>query len=137
MPLLEDSSLANKLVHAEAYTEMAFNYFGQSSLVDAVSYYERAIAIHLGLPHYSPRELGMIYMQYAYCLERKEQPDTSLAGTNYEKAIEELEKTNDQELLENALTDVIAFFNRINNQKKKRLYENKIVKLMNEKVQGH
>ncbi|RKQ37971.1 tetratricopeptide repeat protein [Oceanobacillus halophilus] len=129
IPLLEGSSLENKLVHAEAFTEMAFNYFDQSMLDEAVPYYEKAITMHLGLPNYSPRQLGMIYMQYAYSLEHKEQPDKSLAARNYEQAIEQLEKTTDIELLENALADVIAFFGSIDNPRKKRLYENKFVKM--------
>lgn len=134
IPLLEDSTLAYKLVHAEAYTEMAYNYFDQSKFDQAVPYYERAIGLHLGLPNYSPRELGMIYMQYAYCVENKEPSDTSLAGRNYEKAYEQLEKTKDLELIENSLADIIAFFNRIDHVRKKRFYENKFVKLTNEKA---
>lgn len=135
IPMLEGSALANKLVHAEAYTEMAYNYFTQSQPDEAVPYYEKAIAIHQKLPNYSARELGMIYMQYAFCLEHKEQPDKLLAGRAYEKAIEQLEITNDQELLENALADIILFFERTSNIKKKRFYENKFVKLTNEN--GH
>ncbi|WP_197482132.1 tetratricopeptide repeat protein [Oceanobacillus sp. Castelsardo] len=134
IPMFEGSSLVNKLVHAEAYTEMAFNYFDQSQLDEAIPYYKKAIAIHRQLPQYSARELGMIYMQYAYCNEHKEQPDKSLAAKNYEKAIEQLEKANDMALLENALADIIAFFGSIGNNKKKRFYENKFVKLTNEKA---
>jgi tetratricopeptide (TPR) repeat protein len=134
IPMFEGSSLANKLVHAEAYTEMAFNYFDQSQLDEAVPYYDKAIEIHLKLPQHSARELGMIYMQYAYCNEHKEQPDKVLAAKNYEKAIEQLEKGNDPALLENALADIIAFFASSGNNKKKRFYENKFVKLTNEKA---
>ena len=136
LPLFEHSTLANKLVHAEAYTEMAYNYFDQSQFDKAVPYYEKAIALHLGLPNYSPRQLGMIYMQFAYCLEHKQQPSTQLAERNYENAIVQLEKTNDQELLENALADIISFFESNDNKKKKRFYENKAVKLINEQAQA-
>ncbi|WP_138417150.1 tetratricopeptide repeat protein [Aquibacillus sediminis] len=135
-PMFDESTLANKLVHAEAYTEMAFNYFDQSQYDQAVPYYEQAIAIHLKLPNYSPKEVGMIYMQYAYCLENKEQPNTLQAGRNYENAIEEIEKTNDPDLLENALADTIKFFEATGNTKKKRTYENKFVKMTNEKAKG-
>ncbi|MFD1850651.1 tetratricopeptide repeat protein [Oceanobacillus bengalensis] len=137
IPLLETSTLAGKLVHAEAYTEMAYNYFDQSMLDEAVPYYEKAIAIHLKLPNYSKRELGMIYMQFAYCMEHKEHPEKLLAARYYEEAIGQLEKTNDQELLESALADIIAFFESIGNNKKKRFYENKFVKMTNEKAHVH
>jgi tetratricopeptide (TPR) repeat protein len=137
IPMLENSTLVNKFVHAEAYTEMAYNHFDQSQLDEAVPYYEKAIAIHVKNINHSPRELGMIYMQYAYCLEHKEKSDKLLAGRNYEKAIEQLEKTNDRDLLENALADVIAFFESTQNQKKKRYYENKFVKMTNEKAHVH
>lgn len=137
LPMLEGSTLANKRVHAEAFTEMAYNYFAQSQMDQAFPFYEKAISIHEKLPNYSVRELGMIYMQYAYCLEHKAKPDHLLAGSNYEKGIEQLEKANDPELLENALADIIAFFDRTGNQKQKRIYENKVVKLINERTHIH
>ena len=129
--MLENSSLTETMVHAEAYTEMAFYYFDQSMLEEAVPNYDKAIDIYLKLPNYSGRKLGMIYMQYAYCLEHKEKANKTLASKNYEMAIGELEKTTDRELLENALADVISFFDNTNNQRKKRYYENKFVQLTN------
>ncbi|WP_096271261.1 tetratricopeptide repeat protein [Paucisalibacillus globulus] len=134
IPMLEDSALVNKLVHAEAYTEMAYNYFDQSKFDDAIPYYEKAISIHLKNPNYSARELGMIYMQYAYCLDHKEKSDKQQAGRNYEKAIEQLEKTSERDLLESAIGDVIAFFESTGNYKKKRLYEHKFVKMTNDRA---
>jgi tetratricopeptide (TPR) repeat protein len=131
LPLLQDSSLKNRMVHAEALTEMAFYYFNQPMLEKAIPYYEETIHVYGGLATHSSRKLGMIYMQYAYCLEHKEKRNISLAGKNYELAIEELEKSNDRELLENALADVISFYDQTNNMRKKRYYENKFVKLTN------
>ena len=132
--MIESSSLVSKRVHAEAYTEMAYNYFEQTQFDEAVPYYEKAIAIYPKILNYSAREFGMIYMQYAYSMEHKEQSDKLLAAIHYEKAIEQLEKTNDQELLAGALGDTILFFENIGNKKKKRFYENKFVKLTNEKA---
>ncbi|WP_121614880.1 tetratricopeptide repeat protein [Virgibacillus halodenitrificans] len=131
LPMFEDSTLKNTMVHAEAYTELAFYYFDQSQLEEAVPNYENAIRIYFKLSHYSARKLGMIHMQYAYCLEHKKNPEVSKAGNKYEKAIELLESSNDRELLENALADVISFFAQKNNSKKKRLFENKFVRLTN------
>ncbi|WP_106497836.1 tetratricopeptide repeat protein [Lentibacillus sp. Marseille-P4043] len=129
--LIDDSALSETLVHAEALIEMAFYYFDQSKLDEAVPYYQRAIDMYKKQPGKSDRKLGMVYMQYAYCLEHKDKEDKHLAGVNYERAIEQLEKIKDRELLENAFADVIAFFDATNNTKKKRIYENKFVKMVN------
>ncbi|WP_176446786.1 lipopolysaccharide assembly protein LapB [Lentibacillus sp. CBA3610] len=133
LDLLKGSSLENQMTHAEALTEMAFYYFDQSKLSEAVPYYQKAIDIYKRLPQTSHRKLGMIYMQYAYCLEHKEEQNIRKAANSYENAIERLELTKDGELLENALADVIAFFDNTDNQKKKRVYENKFVKMTNAK----
>lgn len=53
------------------------------------------------------------------------------ASKKYEKAIERIELTKDRQLLENALADVIAFFDNTNNTTKKRYYENKFVEMAN------
>lgn len=132
LEMLENSSLWGTLTHAEALTEMAFYYFDQSKLNEAVPYYEKAIATYKGLQHTSHRKVGMIYMQYAYCLEHMDGKNTRLAGENYEHAIERLEMTKDKQLLENAFADVIAFFDTTNNTKKKELYEDRFVKMVNE-----
>lgn len=131
LELLPGSKLKNTLAHAEALTEMGFYYFDQSKLDDAVSYYKRAIQMYEKLDYVSHRQIGMIYMQYAYCLEHKKEGNINQSAVNYEKAIERLEKAEDRQLLENALADVIAFFNAHNNEKKKRYYEEKFVKMSN------
>lgn len=129
--LLEGSSLENGVTHAESLTEMAFYYFDQSKLTEAVPYYQEAIAVYEKLPQTSHRKLGMVYMQYAYCLEHMEENNIREAGICYEKAIKQLELTKDRELQENALADVIAFFDHTDNHKKKREYENRFVKMTN------
>jgi len=131
LSLLDNSALKGTLLHADALTEMGFYYFDQSKLNEAIPFYDEAITIYQKLHQTSRRKLGMIYMQYAYCLEHKEPSDKAAAGRNYEHAIERLEKSNDRELLENALADVIAFFDSTGNNKKKREYENKFVKMVN------
>lgn len=130
LDILEESSLKESVTYAEALTELAFYYFDQSKLKEAIPYYEKAIDVYLTQPQYSARMLGMIYMQYAFCLNHEKNANKVRAGKTYERAIELLEKANDQELLENALADVIAFFEQTNNSKKKRFFENKLVKNM-------
>ncbi|MDQ0158253.1 tetratricopeptide repeat protein [Alkalibacillus salilacus] len=131
LPLLDRSSLANQYVHAEAYTELAYDYFALSQLTEAVLYYPKAIELHKQINGYSKREVGMIHMQYAYCLEKKDEPELAQAGIQYENAISELEESTDDSLLENALVDVINFFDRRGNQRKKSYYEKKAVRLTN------
>lgn len=133
LAMLEVPEKTGTMVHAEALTEMAFYYFDQSQLAQAVVYYEKALDIYLQTPVYSKRKIGMIYMQYAYCLEHQNKSDITRASRNYEEAIKQLEKTNDRELLENALADVISFFNQTKNMNKKRFYENRFVELTNQK----
>ncbi|GAA0613986.1 hypothetical protein GCM10009001_34040 [Virgibacillus siamensis] len=131
LELLPGSKLENSLAHAEALTEMAFYYFNESELAEAVPYYKQAIQMYRKLDYVSHRQIGMIYMQYAYCLEHKEDENIRQAADNYEKAIDRLEKAQDRQLLENALADVIAFFNAHHYDKKKRYYEDKFVKMSN------
>lgn len=131
LPLIADSKLAGTAVHAETLIEMAFYHFDQSLLDEAVPYYEQAIDMYKKSHDKSVRKLGMVYMQYAYCLEHKTKADKHRAGVNYERAIEQLEKTGDRELLENAYADVIAFFDATNDTKKKHKIEEKYVKMIN------
>ncbi|MFD1040055.1 tetratricopeptide repeat protein [Virgibacillus byunsanensis] len=128
---LPGSSMKDTWVHAEAMTEMAFYYFDQSKLSEAIPYYYDAIKIFKQLPQKSDRKLGMIHMQYAYCLEHKQDLDLLLAGKSYEQAIVHLEKIEDRQLKENAFADVITFFDNTKNTKKKQYYENKFVKMVN------
>jgi len=130
LEIIEGSSLTDSLTHAEAITELALYYFTKSKLKEAIPYYEQAINTYMKQPRYSARMLGMIYMQYAYCLNHEEEANKVQAGQTYEHAIELLEKANDPELLENALADVIAFFDQTKNDKKKRVFEEKLVKIM-------
>lgn len=129
LELIEKSTLNNNIIHAEALTEIAYYYFDSGKVDQAISYYERALAIYEKEKVVPNRKRGMIHMQYAYCLEHKEQPNISQAGMQYENGLRYLEQAGDRELYENALMDVISFFTTTNNKKKKRIYENKFLKL--------
>jgi len=131
--LLADSVLKDTLIHAEVLTELGYISFDLGKINEALPFYEQAIAIyHKDKDHgITNRKLGMIYMQYAYCLEHKEKPNKAQAGMHYENGLRYLEQAGDQELYENAMLDVIAFFNANHNKKKARYYENKILKLAN------
>lgn len=128
---IENSSLSYKIIHAETLTELAFYYFDSGKVDEALPYYEKALAIYHKEKSVPNRKLGMIYMQYAYCLEHNQKPNISHAGMQYENGLRFLEKSDDSELYENALMDVISFFTTTNNKRKKRFYENKALKLSN------
>ncbi|MDY0396205.1 tetratricopeptide repeat protein [Virgibacillus halophilus] len=107
---ITETSLEETYTHAEALTEMAFYYFDKGMLDEALPLYEHAIRIYADSKQSENRKLGMIYMQYGYCLEHKKKSEINRAAQTYDKAIAALEAANDPELLENALADVIAFF---------------------------
>ncbi len=129
LELIEKSTLNNNIIHAEALTEVAYYYFDSGKIDQAIPYYEKALAIYEKEKMVPNRKRGMIHMQYAYCLEHKEQPNIPQAGMQYENGLRYLEQAGDRELYENALMDVISFFTTTNNKKKKRIYENKFLKL--------
>nr|WP_236782495.1 tetratricopeptide repeat protein [Allobacillus saliphilus] len=123
--LLENSSIQDKGIFIEAYVEIAYTYFSQAKWGEAVPFYEKAMAQLRQLVTYPKRDYGMVLMQYAYSLENKDHPDQKAAGKTYEKAIAVLEEVNEPRLLESALGDTIKFFDKTNQQKKKKLYEEK------------
>ncbi len=131
LELIEQSTFNNNIIHAEALTEAAYYYFDSGKVDEAIPFYEKAITIYGKEKGVANRKLGMIHMQYAYCLEHKEQPNLPQAGMQYENGLRYLEEAGDRELYENALMDVISFFTTTNNKKKKRTYENKFLKLNN------
>jgi tetratricopeptide (TPR) repeat protein len=131
LELIEQSTLNNNMIHAEALTEVAYYYFDSGKVDQAIPFYEKAITIYDKEKGVANRKLGMIHMQYAYCLEHKEQSNIPQAGMQYENGLRYLEEAGDRELYENALMDVISFFTTTNNKKKKRTYENKFLKIGN------
>ncbi|MFC0016061.1 MULTISPECIES: tetratricopeptide repeat protein [Allobacillus] len=123
--LLENSFIQDKGIFIEAYVEMAYTYFSQAKWGEAVPFYEKAMEQLRQLVTYPKRDYGMVLMQYAYSLENKDHPDQKAAGKTYEKAIDVLEEVNEPRLLESALGDTIKFFDKTNQQKKKKIYEDK------------
>lgn len=121
------------VVRSEALTEMAYYYFSKESYKEAIPYYKEGIKFHLLRPDQSPATLGMLYMQYAYCLEMEGQSRVVEASFNYEEGIKQLENSGHLELIESALVSVTSFFDKTNDKRKKRIYENKLMNLVNDK----
>lgn len=132
MPLIEESSLKESFVHAESLTDLAYNYFSRKIYDKAAETYEIAVDMHEHLPNLSVRELGMIYMQYAYCLENMDRADKNQAAMIYDRAYENLKLANDQQLLVDAVNDIVRFADEANKTKMKKTYENRLIKLVNE-----
>lgn len=129
LQMLPESDLKNSPVHMEALLEVGYYHYRQGDYEKGVVNYEEAIQMYTTSQQTEPRKLGMMYMQYGYCLAHLEIPNNPLASTFYEKAITELEKEDDLELLHSALTDVIDFFDQIGNKGKKQYYETKMLQL--------
>lgn len=132
LSVLDDSpDIESIVVRAEANTEMAYYYFNKEMYKEAIPYYKESIPLQHERPDQSPSTLGMLYMQYAYCLELQGESEKGRTIVNYEKAISQLERTGNHELLESALMSVIEFFDKINHNRKKKTYENKLMNLVN------
>src|SRR5699024_9867783 len=127
--MLPESTLNNSPVHIEALLETGYFYYQRGQYENGVMIYEEAIQKYTASQHISARKLGMMYMQYGYCLANQQEPQHKKAGTYYEKAIEQLEREEDIELLHSALSDVIDFFDEIGNQGKKARYEKRMLEL--------
>lgn len=132
--LIVKTDLKNKLIHAEALTEIAYYYFEKKQVDDALPFYEQALNIYCLDKEVSSQKLGMIYMQYAYCLEHKKSPNIRQASMQYENGLTHLEESGNKELFENALVDAISFFAKTKNNQKKRHYETKLLKLSGSRV---
>ncbi|HLQ70779.1 MAG TPA: tetratricopeptide repeat protein, partial [Bacillota bacterium] len=129
LDMLPNSTLKNSPVHMDALTEMGYYHYSQGQYDKGTTMYEEAIQMYTASRNTNPRKLGMMYMQYAYCLANQENPQEELAGTHFEKAIVQLEKENDVELLHSALNDVITFFDKIGSKSKRQYFEKRMLKL--------
>lgn len=132
LKMLPGSTLNNSPVHIEALLETGYYHYQQAEYEEGVGIYEEAIQMYITLQNISARKLGMMYMQYGYCLANQQKIEPKMASTYYEKAIVQLEKENDIELLHSALTDVIDFFDEIGNKGKKQRYEKRMLELAEE-----
>lgn len=129
LQMLPNSDLENSYVHMEALLETGYYHYRRGDYEKGVDVYDMAIQMYTASHQTDPRKLGMMYMQYSYCLAHISSPDNKQASIYYEKAISQLEKENDIELLHSALTDVIAFFDQIGNKSKQQYYESKMLRL--------
>lgn len=115
---------------ADTLQSLAFNLLEAGELDDALKKYLEAQSIYEKLSN-CKEELGLTHYRIAHCYENKEKPELDKAELFYEKGFTILEKIRNKDILEEALAGIIEFYNRTNNDSKRKIYENKFVKLQN------
>jgi len=127
---LEASGHKYSKSYADTLQAIAFNDLEQQKLNEALKHYSEALSIYEKLVSTSCREeKGLAYIRLGYCYEHIEEKDVKKAEQFYEKGFRILERVNDSGLLEEALAAIIEFYSRTNQPKKRKLYEDKLVKL--------
>lgn len=129
---LEKEGRKNSVAYGNALQSIAFNEIKQVNIEKAYAYYQEALAIYEKLTN-CKEEKGLTYIRLAYCYENSNVPDKIKAEDCYEKGYRIIEKTRNGELLEEALAGIIEFFTRNDQPKKRKIYENKLVKILNSK----
>lgn len=130
---LEQEGQKKSLAYGNTLQAIAFNYLQQEKIEDAYSYYKEALAIYETLPN-CKEEKGLTLIRLAYCYENREEKDVKKAESCYEKGFKIIEKVHQPALVEEALAGIIDFFTRNHNPHKRRIYEDKFVKLQTKKV---
>ena len=125
---LDQSGRKKSLAYGNALQSIAFNYLVQEKLEQAFQHYQEALTIYEGLSN-CKEEKGFTLIRLAYCYENIQVKELKKAEEYYEKGFKLIEKVRNPELLEEASAGIIDFFKRNNNPKKRKIYEDKIVKL--------
>ncbi|WP_068672603.1 lipopolysaccharide assembly protein LapB [Oceanobacillus sp. Castelsardo] len=129
---LEQEGRKNSIAYGNTLQAIAFNHLEQENVELAFTYYQDALAIYEKISN-CKEEKGLTYIRLAYCYENRRNQDLNKAEECYEKGFNIIEKTRKQELLEESLAGIIEFYNRNNQPVKRKIYEDKFVKLVNKK----
>src|SRR5699024_912008 len=127
MQRLDQEGRRKSLAYGNTLQAIAFNELKQEKLESALHYYQEALDIYKTLPHCKAEE-GLTYIRLAYCYEHIQAKDVKKAEALYEEGFRIIEKTRHPDLLEEALAELIEFFQRINKPQKRKIYEDKWVK---------
>lgn len=129
---LEQSGHKVSKSYADTLQALAFNFLQQNQFEAALKYYDEARLTYNQLMSTSCREeKGLTYMRIGYCFEKITNLDLKQAEQYYVKGYEILSKVKSVELREEALAALIDFYRRTNKPSKRRVYEDKLVKLQN------
>jgi len=129
---LEQEDRRNSMAYGNTLQAIAFNYIEQEQVEKAFELYEEALVIYEKIPNCT-EEKGLTLIRLGYCYENRKEPHQKKAEQCYEKGFKQIEKTPNHELLEEALAGIIDFYSRNNQPKKRKIYEDKFVKLTNQK----
>ncbi|MED4473704.1 tetratricopeptide repeat protein [Oceanobacillus caeni] len=129
---LEQEGRKNSIAYGNTLQAIAFNHLEQENVELAFTHYQDALAIYEKIPNCRD-EKGLTYIRLAYCYENLPNQDLNKAEICYVKGFNMIEKTRNQELLEESLAGIIEFYNRNNQPSKRKMYEDKFMKLVNKK----
>ncbi|WP_085992603.1 tetratricopeptide repeat protein [Oceanobacillus senegalensis] len=132
---LEKGGKKKSLACGNTLQAIAFNYVQQEKYEEAFSYYKKALEIYENLPN-CKEEKGLTSIRLAYCYENMEEKDIQRAEYYIEKGFYLIERARNKELIEEALAGIIEFYTRNLNQRKRRMYEDKFVKLRTKPNEG-
>ena len=125
---LEQSGKTYSLAYGNTLQAIAFNELQQENIETACSYYERAWFVYEKVPNCN-EEKGLTLIRLSYCYENREDKDLLKSETYLERGYKLLEGTPNKELLEETLVEIIEFFTGRNNLKKRKKYEEQLIKL--------
>lgn len=126
---LENNEQTKTKMYANTLQALAFNELEQEQFESGMRLYDEARSIYEQLSPDASEEKGFTYIRLAYCYENMN--NLKKAEEYYEKGFQTLEKLRDPAILEEALAGIIDFFTRYNQPKKRKKYEDKLVKLQN------
>ncbi|MGX9932007.1 tetratricopeptide repeat protein [Virgibacillus salarius] len=130
---LEEDGRKKSLAYGNTLQAIAFNYLEQEMIEEAYDHYKEALSIYEHLEN-CMEEKGLTSIRLAYCFENIKNKDIIQAEHYYEMGFKLIEKARNQVLLEEAFAGIIEFFKRNKNVKKRRIYEDKLVKMQTTKV---
>ncbi|WP_339179919.1 tetratricopeptide repeat protein [Oceanobacillus sp. FSL W7-1293] len=127
---LEGEDRKNSMAYGNTLQALAFNYIDQNQIEKAFELYEEALTIYDNISN-CKEEKGLTLIRLGYCYENRKEPNRKKAEQCYEKGFKQIEKTPNQELLEEVLAGIIDFYSRNDQPEKRKVYEEKFVQLTN------
>jgi len=121
---LEQGGKVHSLAYGNTLQAMGHNELAQEKVETACVYYEQALQVYEHVPH-CKEEKGLTLIRLAHCYVH----DLTKSETYLERGYRILKRTSNQELLEEVLLEIIAFFTQKKNPKKQKMYEDELAKL--------
>lgn len=129
---LEQDDKMRTLAYANTLQAIAYNYFAQDNVHDALVRYSEAYSIYVKLGSNCREEKGTAAMRLAHCYELVE--DLKEAEKYYELGAAALEKIKKPELAQEAYMTLVEFYVKTDQPNKKFKYEDKLVKMQQNSI---